>query len=335
MSKHLTYRDAGVDISRGNDAVTRIKAIAQTTRRPEVMGGIGSFAGAFRWDQAGTLLAGADGVGSKLLLAQALNRHDTVGIDLVAMNVNDVLANGGEPLFFLDYIAIGYLDPARIADLVEGIAEGCRQAGCALLGGETAEMPALYDRDEYDLAGFVVGRQIRQWEPPKPGDRIIGVASSGFHSNGYALIHRIVNDQALDWNTVYPACDGKTLGAALLTPTLIYVNAIHRLWETIAVRGLAHITGGGIVENLPRTLAPGQGARISRESWQTPEIFSWLGSLGHVAEDEMFRTFNMGIGFMAVIPADEALDALELLRQAGHQAYDVGEVVSDPGVVLV
>lgn len=334
MSKHLTYRDAGVDISRGNEAVTRIKAIAQTTRRPEVMGGIGAFAGAFRWDEAGTLLAGADGVGSKLLLAQALDRHDTVGIDLVAMNVNDVLANGGEPLFFLDYIAIGYLDPDRIAGLVEGIAEGCRQAGCALLGGETAEMPSLYGRDAYDLAGFVVGRQVRQWEPPAPGDRIIGVASSGFHSNGYALIHRIVKDQALDWDKVYPACDGQTLGASLLTPTLIYVKAIHRLWEAISVRGLAHITGGGIMENLPRALAPGQGARITRGSWPIPEMFSWLGSLGQVAAAEMFRTFNMGIGFMVVLPANEVPTALALLRQAGHQAYDVGEVVSEAGVVL-
>ncbi len=335
MPKHLTYRDAGVDITRGNEAVNRIKAIAESTHRPEVMGGIGSFSGAFRWDDAGTLLAGADGVGSKLLVAQALDRHDTVGIDLVAMNVNDILASGGEPLFFLDYIAVGYLDPSLIASLVQGIGEGCRQANCALLGGETAEMPALYSRGVYDLAGFVVGRQVKRWEPPVPGDRILGVASSGFHSNGYALLHRIIADHGLAWDQVYPQCQDKTLGECLLAPTVIYVQAIRRLWESHSVRGLAHITGGGILENLPRTLAPGQGARIIRDSWPIPELFSWFGSLGQVTEAEMFRTFNMGIGFMVVIPAGEAQSALDLLHQTGLQAFDVGEVVEQPGVVLV
>ncbi len=335
MSKSLTYRDAGVDIKKGSQAVERIKAIAETTHRPEVMGGIGSFAGAFHWADSGTLLAGADGVGSKLLVAQAVGRHDTVGIDLVAMNVNDVLANGGEPLFFLDYIAVGYLDPSLIAELVEGIGEGCRQAGCALLGGETAEMPALYGRGVYDLAGFVVGRQIKQWPSPVPGDRILGVASSGFHSNGYALIHRIIADHDLAWGQVYPACQQKTLGDCLLMPTRIYVDPIRRLWDRYLVRGLAHITGGGILENLPRTLAPGQGAKIKRGTWPIPELFSWFAALGNVAETEMFRTFNMGIGFMVVVEVSEAAAALDFLHQAGLEAFDVGEVVEQPGVVLV
>lgn len=333
--KPLSYEDAGVSIDRGNRAVERIRSIADATRRPEVVAGVGGFAGAFRWDEPGLLVAGADGVGSKVLIAQLLDRHRTIGIDLVAMNVNDVLAAGAEPLFFLDYIAIGRVDPELVADLVTGIGEGCRQAGCALLGGETAEMPGLYASRAYDLAGFAVGRKVWTGGTPEPGDRVIGVASSGFHSNGFSLVRAVVDQAKLDWDAVYPATEGRSLGEALLAPTVIYVAAVRSLWDKVTVKAMAHITGGGLVENLPRTLPAKMGAAIMRERWQTPPIFGWLQALGQIPEAEMWRTFNMGIGFTLVVSPDHAEAAVAHMREAGLSAWDIGAVEESPGVRIV
>ncbi len=334
MSKHLTYRDAGVDIARGAEAVRRIKPLAASTLRSEVIGEIGGFAGGFRLAEPCTLLAGADGVGSKLLIAQALQRHDTIGIDLVAMNVNDILASGGEPLFFLDYIAIGQLEPVLVEKIVSGIAEGCQQAGCALLGGETAEMPDVYSKGVYDLAGFAVGRQAFEPLGPQVGDHIVALASSGFHSNGFALLRHIVEAEHLDWNMHYEATGSLTLGQALLVPTTIYVKTLRQLWQLVAVHGMAHITGGGILENLPRTLGPGQGAVIDRSRWEMSPIFEWFQTLGQVSDDEMFKTFNMGIGFMVVVSAQDLELTLQVLEEFGIRAWDVGKVTDVPGVVI-
>ncbi|PSR33196.1 MAG: phosphoribosylformylglycinamidine cyclo-ligase [Sulfobacillus benefaciens] len=330
----MTYRDAGVDIGRGAEAVRRIKPLAALTHRAEVTGEIGGFAGGFRWSQPGTLLAGADGVGSKLLVAQAVGRHDTIGVDLVAMNVNDIAASGGEPLFFLDYIAIGRLDPDRIEQIVSGVVRGCQESGCTLLGGETAEMPDIYSADGYDLAGFCVGQQSVSLPSPDPGDRIIGLASSGFHSNGYALLRHIVGMQHLDWQAHYPATGTQTLGEALLTPTVIYVKVLQELWKRNTLHGMAHITGGGIVENLPRTLVAGQGAVIDRSRWEVPPLVRWFQEMGKISDAEMFRTFNMGLGMMVVAPPQAVSEVLQVIREFSLNAWDVGEVVDTPGVVL-
>ncbi len=334
MSKPLTYRDAGVDIGRGAEAVQRIKPLAALTHRAEVIGEIGGFAGGFRWSQPGTLLAGADGVGSKLLVAQAMGRHDTIGIDLVAMNVNDIAASGGQPLFFLDYIAIGRLDPDLVEQIVTGVARGCQESGCALLGGETAEMPDIYSVDGYDLAGFCVGQKSVSLPSPESGDRIIGLASSGFHSNGYALLRHIVAVQHLDWHAHYPATGSQTLGDALLTPTVIYVKVLQELWKRNMVHGMAHITGGGIVENLPRTLSTGQGAVIDRSRWEVPAMVHWFQEMGQISDSEMFRTFNMGLGMMVVAPPEAVADVLQVALEFSVNAWEVGEVVDTPGVVL-
>ncbi|MDA8195264.1 MAG: phosphoribosylformylglycinamidine cyclo-ligase [Thermaerobacter sp.] len=312
----------------------RIRPLAETTRRPEVVAGIGGFAGAFRVDQPTTVLAGTDGVGSKILIAQALHRDETIGIDLVAMNVNDVLAAGGEPLFFLDYLAVGHLDPQRVAILVSGVAEGCRQAGCALLGGETAEMPDLYGEQGYDLAGFVVARQSYAATPAQPGDRIVGVASSGFHANGYALLRAVVRRAGLDLSARYPATGERTLGETLLTPTQIYVRPVMALWPAATVRAMAHITGGGLVENVGRTLPEGLGAQLEAARWRRPEIFDWFREIGEVACDEMYRTFNMGIGFTLVVPPAAVADTIRHFAQHALAAYEIGEVVAEPGVSI-
>lgn len=332
--KSLTYKDVGVDIDRGNAAVKKIQPLAQSTRRPEVISGIGGFSGAFRMEEPGTIVAGADGVGSKLLVAERLNRHDTVGIDLVAMNVNDVLASGAEPLFFLDYIGIGRLDPERVAEIVEGVAEGCRQAGCALLGGETAEMPEMYPGQTYDLAGFVVGRQVLDAQPVVSGDRILGLFSSGFHSNGYALIRRIFDPNRWDWHKTYPETGDKTLGDVLLTPTRIYVKPVMSLWKTVSVKAMAHITGGGLMENVGRTLPQGLRARLDQERWEVPPMFRWLEELGPVPRSDMYRTVNMGIGFTVVVSPEEVEPALQHLHDQGVAAAEIGEITEGSGVEI-
>ncbi len=328
--KKHTYEAAGVSVDRGNQAVEWIKPLALSTRRPEVVADIGGFAGGFRVDDA-ELLAGADGVGSKLLLAKELDQLDTIGVDLVAMNVNDILASGGEPLFFLDYIAMGYLDPARVRRLVGGVAAGCREAGCALLGGETSEMPDLYGSDEFDLSGFAVGRRRHRASAPQSGDVVLGLASAGFHANGYQLIRAIVKARGESWTATPPQLEGETLGAVLLRPTRIYVNPVMRLWDTVEVRAMAHITGGGLLENLPRTLG-GLGARLNAAAWTWPEEIRLIQEWGAVDQAEMLRTFNCGIGFTVVVAPDHEARALEMLASLGVPAFSIGRVEDEPGV---
>lgn len=330
MAEKFTYEKAGVSISRGQRAVERIRGLLASTHRPEVEGEVGGFAGAFRLGEE-TLLVGADGVGSKVLIAEAMATYNTVGIDLVAMNVNDVVAAGGEPLLFLDYIASHRLEPLEVEQLVEGMANGCRQAGCALLGGETAELPDLYQPGHFDLAGFVVGRRRLTMARPAPGDAVIGLASSGFHANGFQLIRTILQHRGLNYHQMYDQTGGRRLGELLLTPTLIYVSAVRALAEVVTIKAMAHITGGGLVENLPRTLG-GLGATLVRDAWRQPELMRWVQELGEVVEEEMFRTFNMGIGFTISVAPEEADRALKTLSQSGHEAWLIGRVEQEPGV---
>jgi phosphoribosylformylglycinamidine cyclo-ligase len=328
-NKPLTYKDAGVDIDAGNELVERIKPLVKRTRRPEVLAGIGGFGGLFgippgRYREP-VLVSGTDGVGTKLLLAQQLNRHDTIGIDLVAMCVNDVLVQGAEPLFFLDYFACGKLDNAVAGDVIAGIAEGCVQAGAALIGGETAEMPDMYAPGEYDLAGFTVGAVEREalidGSAIASGDTIIGIASSGPHSNGYSLIRKVL-ERAPD-----AGIDGVPASEALLTPTKIYVKPILALLQQVEVKGLAHITGGGITENVPRILAAGLGAEIDTSSWQPGPVFEFLQEHGAIETAEMRRTFNCGVGMVAVVADADADRAIEQLEAAGETAWRVGRIV--------
>ncbi|MDI6894420.1 MAG: phosphoribosylformylglycinamidine cyclo-ligase [Bacillota bacterium] len=341
----LDYRSAGVDVQGGNQAVKLIAPLARATFRPEVLGDIGGFGGFCRLPagyREPVLVAGADGVGTKLKVAFALGRHDTVGIDCVAMNVNDVLAHGAEPLFFLDYLAVGKLDPKQVAEVVAGVAEGCRQAGCALLGGETAEMPGFYAPGEYDLAGFAVGVVERSWltdgSTVRPGDVVLGLASSGLHSNGFSLVRRIL---LLDTpggrdRLSRPAAElgEKTLGEVLLEPTRMYVRPVLSLLAQVPVRAMAHITGGGLVENVPRVIPRGCRVIIRRDSWRIPEIFHLLRREGCVPDEEMWRVFNMGLGFVLVVDADGADLATEILSRAGEQVYRIGSVEPGDGLVL-
>jgi len=308
--KPITYRDAGVDIDAGDALVEAIKPLAKRTLRPEVLAGIGGF-GALaeipRKYREPVLVSGTDGVGTKLKLAFQLGRHDTVGVDLVAMSVNDILTQGAEPLFFLDYFACGKLDVAVATDVVKGIASGCEQAGCALIGGETAEMPGMYAEGEYDLAGFAVGvvekSGIIDGRDIAEGDVVLGLASSGAHSNGYSLVRRILDRAKPDLRADF---HGKPLGQALLEPTRIYVKPVLALAKEVRVKGLAHITGGGLVENLPRALPEGLKAAIARSSWTRPPLFDWLQREGRVADEEMLRVFNCGIGMALVVAAGSA-----------------------------
>jgi len=332
MSEPLSYRDAGVDIDEGDALVEAIKPLARRTLRPEVLAGIGGF-GALCEIPKGyrqpVLVSGTDGVGTKLKLAFELARHDTVGIDLVAMSVNDVLVQGAEPLFFLDYFACGKLDRRVAAEVVKGIARGCELGGCSLIGGETAEMPGMYPEGEYDLAGFCVGvvekDRIIDGRSIAPGDAILGLASSGPHSNGYSLIRRIV----------------QRAGPApfdLLEPTRIYVKPILQLIESLSVKGLAHITGGGLVGNVPRVLPAGTKAVIDKGAWPRPPVFQWLQQAGNVAEDEMWRVFNCGIGMVLVVAAAHARAAAEQLRKAGETVYEIGAVersAGEPAALIV
>jgi phosphoribosylformylglycinamidine cyclo-ligase len=341
--KPLTYRDAGVDVDAGDEAVRRIAPIARSTFRPEVLGGIGGFAGFVRVPTGYTepvLVSSTDGVGTKLKVAFLADRHDTVGIDLVAMGVNDLLVHGAEPLYFLDYIGAARLEPARVETLVRGIAAGCLQAGCALIGGETAELPDLYAAGEYDLAGFAVGiverARIIDGAAVRPGDVVLGLASTGLHSNGYSLARRIVFDvMKLGAGSPLPGT-GRTVADELLEPTRIYVKPVLELLAQVSVHAMAHITGGGITGNLPRVMPAGCRARIRRSSWPVPAVFTALAAAGGVAESEMFRTFNMGIGYVLVVAAGDVDAVLGLKALADIGVFRIGEIVAgEPGVELV
>ena len=333
--KPLTYRDAGVDIEAGDEAVRRLTPHAHSTTRPEVLGRIGAFASFVRVPAGYTepvLVSSTDGVGSKLKIAFLADRHDTVGIDLVAMGVNDVLVHGAEPLYFLDYIGTGRVDPGRIERIVAGVAEGCRRAGCALVGGETSEMPDIYARTEYDLVGFAVGvveaKRIVDGRAVRPGDAVLGLASSGIHSNGLTLARRIVFDiLRLTPDTVFPGT-GRSVADELLEPTRIYVRPVLRLLGEVEVHAMAHITGGGLPGNLPRVLPEGCRAVLDRSAWRVPPVFESLRQGGRVADDEMLRTFNMGIGYVIVVPAAAAERAFAVLTQAGETVVRLGEIVA-------
>lgn len=336
MTEHaptsLSYKDAGVDIDAGNALVERIKGAAKRTTRPEVMGGLGGF-GALCQIPAGykepVLVSGTDGVGTKLRLAMDLQHHDTIGIDLVAMCVNDILVSGAEPLFFLDYYATGKLNVDIAASVITGISDGCLQAGCALVGGETAEMPGMYHGDDYDLAGFCVGvvekSKMIDGSKVSVGDALIGLASSGPHSNGYSLVRKIIEVSRADVNATF---HDSTLGKTLLAPTRIYVKSVLKLIRESSVNALAHITGGGLTENIPRVLPKNTKAVIDVTSWQRPAIFEWLQKNGNVAEHEMYRTFNCGMGMIICVPANKTEEALALLRAQGETAWLAGHVAA-------
>nr|CAD6419220.1 phosphoribosylformylglycinamidine cyclo-ligase [Rhizobium sp. Q54] len=333
----LTYSDAGVDIDAGNLMVEKIKPVVRSTRRPGADGEIGGFGGLFDLRAAGftdpVLVAANDGVGTKLKIAIEADRHDTVGIDLVAMCVNDLVVQGAEPLFFLDYFATGKLDPDQGAAIVQGIAEGCRQAGCALIGGETAEMPGMYAGGDYDLAGFAVGAAERGQLLPvgdlAEGDAILGLTSSGVHSNGFSLVRKIVSVSKLGWEDAAPFVEGKTLGEALLTPTRIYVKPLLRaIRETGAIKALAHITGGGFPENIPRVLPTNLAAKIDLDSIPVAPVFSWLSKTGGVEAKEMLRTFNCGIGMIAVVAAEDVDAVTAILSAEGEAVVPLGGVVA-------
>ncbi|NWN90855.1 phosphoribosylformylglycinamidine cyclo-ligase [Marinobacter adhaerens] len=326
----LTYRDAGVDIDAGNELVSRIKETAARTRRPEVLGGLGGF-GAMVAIPAGyeepVLVSGTDGVGTKLRLAMQLDKHDSIGIDLVAMCVNDLIVGGAEPLFFLDYYATGKLNVDIAANVVAGIGQGCEQAGCSLVGGETAEMPGMYEGDDYDLAGFCVGiaerSRIIDGSNAQAGDVILALESSGPHSNGYSLIRKILEVSNADLNQ---ACGDTTLANALMAPTRIYVKNLLQLMREVDVSALSHITGGGLPENIPRVLPRGLVATIDTASWELPPVFQWLQEAGGVASEEMYRTFNCGIGMVVCVPESQKDLALDTLRALGEKAWQVGEI---------
>lgn len=327
-----TYRDAGVDIDAGDSLVERIKPLARRTLRPEVLGGIGGFGALMelpkRYKEP-VLISGTDGVGTKLKLAFELNKHDTIGQDLVAMSVNDILVQGAEPLFFLDYFACGKLDVDTGEAVVSGIATGCELSGCALIGGETAEMPGMYPEGEYDLAGFAVGvaekSRLITGQTIQPGDTVLGLASSGPHSNGYSLVRKLIEVSGVDLAADF---HGKPFGHALLEPTRIYVKPLLALMGELMVKGMAHITGGGLTENIPRVLPDGTAVAIDVASWTLPPVFQWLQQAGNVNDHEMRRTFNCGIGMVVIIAAADAERAAAFLTAQGETVYRLGEVVT-------
>jgi phosphoribosylformylglycinamidine cyclo-ligase len=332
-----TYRDAGVDIDAGNEFVRRITPLVRSTFRPEVLTDLGGFGGLFRFDAARytepVLVSGTDGVGTKLKIAFLMDRHETVGIDLVAMCVNDIAVSGAEPLFFLDYLATGKLAVAKAEAIVKGIADGCRQAGCALIGGETAEMPSFYPDGEYDLAGFAVGvvdrPKIIDGRTIRPGDVLIGLASSGLHSNGYSLARRVLlEDRKLSLTKAVGEM-AQPLGEVLLTPTRIYAKQILELAKSSTIHGIAHITGGGLTENLPRIFPKGCRAIIKRGSWDIPPVFKVIQEMGRISDVEMFRVFNMGIGLALVVPPSEAELVMSRAGKIGERAYRIGEIAAD------
>ncbi len=325
-----TYRDAGVDIEAGDELVNQIKPFAKRTMRPEVMSAIGGFGSMFAMPtkfKEPVLVSGTDGVGTKLKLAFELNQHDTVGIDLVAMSVNDILVQGAEPLFFLDYFACGKLDVGTAADVVKGIAAGCEESGCALVGGETAEMPGMYPAGEYDLAGFVVGcvdkANIIDGATITKGDVVLGLASSGAHSNGYSLIRKLIEKSGVDMESDF---EGRKFKDVVMTPTKLYVKSILALLEALPVKGMAHITGGGITENIPRVLPVGLTAEISSNSWELPPLFQWLKAQGNITDLEMYKTFNCGVGMVIIMSADNAAEAMKVLAAKGETVYQIGQI---------
>ena len=335
------YKKAGVNIDAGNEAVKRIAAHVKRTERPEVLSELGTFGGLFALKnmEEPILVSTTDGVGTKLKIAFALDRHDTIGMDCVAMCVNDLVVQGAEPLFFLDYLATGKLKPEKVEEIVKGIADGCQQAGCALIGGETAEMPGMYQVDEYDLAGFAVGvvekKHLIDGRTIQAGDRIIGLASNGLHSNGFSLVRKVLLDErAYHWSEQVPHSE-QTLAEALLQPTKIYVRAFLSMMETFTIKGAAHITGGGLIENIPRILPDGLQAVINPERWSVPAIFNWVQAEGKLTTSDMFRTFNMGIGMILIVSAEECEGVLASAQKLGEEAYLIGRIEEGKrGVVL-
>ncbi|SFN07900.1 phosphoribosylformylglycinamidine cyclo-ligase [Nitrosomonas communis] len=329
-SDQLSYRDAGVNIDAGNLLVEKIKPFAQRTWRPEILAGIGGFGALFevpRKYRNPVLVSGTDGVGTKLKLAFQFNQHDSVGIDLVAMSVNDILVQGAEPLFFLDYFACGRLDVDTAARVVQSIAAGCMQAGCALIGGETAEMPGMYPEGEYDLAGFAVGvvekDDIINGSSITENDVILGITSNGMHSNGFSLIRKIIEKHSIDLNDKF---GNGTLIEAIMAPTRIYVKPVLELFRQLPVKGIAHITGGGLLENIPRILPTGTMAYVHRESWEIPPLFHWLQQQGNVTDEEMFRVFNCGIGMVLVVAPEHANEAIAILHTNGETVWQIGHI---------
>lgn len=338
----MDYREAGVDVQAGRTFVEQIRTMVESTHRPEVMGRLGGFSGLFQLPkgyQEPILVSGTDGVGTKLKIAQDLNQHQTVGIDLVAMCVNDILTSGAEPLFFLDYLATGKLQPEELTQVVAGISEGCRLSGCALLGGETAEMPGFYQPGEYDLAGFCVGivdkSQLLDGSQVQVGDIAIGLASRGVHSNGFSLVRKIVRDRGFEWSDRPEILEGQTLGENLLTPTQIYVKPVLAARQAgINIHGMAHITGGGLPENLPRCLGEGQSVQIKPDTWNILPIFQWLAEVGQVSPAEMLNTFNMGIGFVLIVPPSDVSSTLKWFADQNISAYEIGEVIEGTGELV-
>lgn len=338
----MDYKQAGVDIEAGRAFVNRIRTMVNSTHRPEVFGGIGGFSGCFQMPtgyREPILVSGTDGVGTKLKLAHQGNHHSTVGIDLVAMCVNDILTIGAEPLFFLDYLATGKLNQEQLTQVVEGIVAGCKLSGCALLGGETAEMPGFYEPGEYDLAGFAVGvvekSQMIDGSQVRSGDVAIGLASSGIHSNGFSLIRKIVFDGGYSWTDTPNPFGGSCLGEVLLTPTQIYVQPVLAARNAgIEIHAMAHITGGGLPENLPRCLPPGKSIQIDINSWKVPPIFEWIASIGEVAPLEMLNTFNMGIGFVVLVPPEQAEQTIQWFESQQIPAYQIGSAIDGSGELL-
>ena len=338
-----SYAAAGVDVTAGYEAVERIKPMVESTYIPGVMGTLGGFGGMFAPDISGmkkpVLVSGTDGVGTKLRLAQLMDKHDTIGIDCVAMCVNDIVCGGASPLFFLDYIACGKNHPARIADIVAGVTEGCRQAECALVGGETAEMPGFYPEEEYDLAGFSVGivdeEKIIDGKKLSQGDVLIGLASTGVHSNGFSLVRKVFDVDHADLTAPLPELGGKGLGETLLTPTKIYVKPILALLHEVTVKGISHITGGGFFENIPRSIPDGLGAKIAMADVRVLPVFDLIEKTGKISRREMFNTFNMGVGITVVVAREDAEQALSILRANGEDAYVLGEIVESAEKVVL
>ena len=339
-----SYEASGVNLEAGYEVVSRIKKHVKSTERSGSMGNIGSFGGMFDLGSLGyehpVLVSGTDGVGTKLKIAFALEKHDTIGIDAVAMCVNDVLAQGAEPLLFLDYVAVGKNHPEVVEAIVSGVAEGCRQAGCALVGGETAEMPGMYTVGEYDIAGFTVGvvekSKLIDGSKVAPGDFLIGIASSGVHSNGFSLVRKVISDADLEYDQKYEETGDQTLGEMLLTPTKIYVKQVLAVLKEVDVHGVAHITGGGFDENIPRILKEGQGVEIEEGSWEILPVFGLLEKYGKIPHREMFNIFNMGIGMVLAVKPEDAPRVLEILTEKGEKAYVIGKIVeSENGGVTI
>lgn len=338
-----SYEASGVNLEAGYEVVSRIKKHVASTVRPGSMGNIGAFGGMFDLGSLGyehpVLVSGTDGVGTKLKIAFAMEKHDTIGIDAVAMCVNDVLAQGARPLIFLDYVAVGKNDPATVEAIVAGVAEGCRQAECALVGGETAEMPGMYAPGDYDIAGFTVGAveksRLIDCSKVKAGDMLVGIASSGVHSNGFSLVRKIVSDCGLELDKKYEESGDLTLGEMLLTPTKIYVRQVHKVLEEIDVHGIAHITGGGFDENIPRILRPGQGIEIEEGSWEILPVFRLLEKYGKVPHREMFNIFNMGVGMVLAVNPEDAPRVIEILTECGEKASVIGRIVEGEGVTIL